>query len=218
MNTLYLDTSSNYLHIALFDNDKLTDKLSLKLDKDLSKYTLSNLEKILKINNISINDINKIIVVNGPGSFTGVRIGLTIAKTIGWAKKVDIVPLSSLKPMIFSVTCKKKYIVPIIDARRGYVYAAIYDIEQKNYILNEGYISLNALLVSIKSLKLIDDNIDDILIVSNDDICINYKQQKYIPNFEQIIKNTKEEKVINPHVIDANYLKLTEAEEKMHDC
>ncbi len=218
MITLYIDTSSNYLHVALLNNINLIDSLSIKFEKDLSKYALSYIDKLLKNNNIIYDDIKKIIVINGPGSFTGVRIGLTIAKTIAWAKKIEIVPISSIKAMALSSPYNIQYAIPVIDARRGYVYGAIYDKKNNTYILNEKYVSLKSLLASIKSLELIDkEYYNKLSIISNDKIDTEYNQQKYIPDFVNIIKNTINAAEINPHLIDANYLKLTEAEERKND-
>ena len=93
---LYIDTSSNYLHSALLKENKLLDKISKNFNKDLSKYALSCIDKMLKNNNCTIDNIDKIIVINGPGSFTGIRIGLTIAKTIAWSIKMKIIEITSL--------------------------------------------------------------------------------------------------------------------------
>ena len=216
MITLYIDTSSNYLNVALLDDITLIDKLSVLFEKDLSKYSLKNIDNLLKMNNILYCDIKKIIVVNGPGSFTGIRIGLTIAKTIAWAFNIPIIPISSLKAMSLSCTDTYDYIVPIIDARRGFVYASIFNAKKKKYVLEEQYISLNDLDIKIKLIENIDKN--NIVIVSNDNICLNYIQKEYIPDFVNIIKGTINDKEINPHLVDANYLKKTEAEENKHDC
>lgn len=87
MKIFYLDTSSNYLYTAILEDTKVISEIKEKLERDLSRLALFKIEEMFKNNNMDLNDIEKIIVVNGPGSFTGVRIGLTIAKTISWAKK-----------------------------------------------------------------------------------------------------------------------------------
>lgn len=216
---LYIDTSSNYLHSALLKENKLLDKISKNFNKDLSKYALSCIDKMLKNNNCTIDNIDKIIVINGPGSFTGIRIGLTIAKTIAWAKKIKIIEITSLMAMSLSVKDKKiRYVVPIIDARRGFVYSGIYDNINKCYILKEQYLSLNTLHAILKTLEQTNVENDSIIFVTNDNIETTYKVIDYIPDFENIVLNTLNNEPINPHLVDANYLKLTEAEEKKNDC
>ena len=80
----YIDTTSSYLYSALYKNGKIVDTLTVNLAHDLSSKTLSYVNDMFKRNDLSFSDLDKIIVVNGPGSFTGIRVGLTIAKVIGW--------------------------------------------------------------------------------------------------------------------------------------
>ena len=90
MKILYLDTSSSFLYTGIIENDKVISEIKEKLDKDLSKFALLKVSEMFEKNNVSSDEINKIIVVNGPGSFTGVRIGLTIAKIFAWARKIPM--------------------------------------------------------------------------------------------------------------------------------
>ena len=132
MKIFYLDTSSNFLYTAILEDEVVIAEDKEKLEKDLSKYTLPKIKELILKNNISFDDIEKIIVVNGPGSFTGIRIGLTIAKTLAWAKNIPIIQISSLEAMALSNNMENiDYIVPIIDARRGFVFSTIYDNNKK---------------------------------------------------------------------------------------
>lgn len=215
MITLYIDTTSNFLHTALLNKFTLIDKVSIMFEKDLSKYSLKYIDNLLNKNNLMYKDINKIVVVNGPGSFTGIRIGLTIAKTLAWAYNIPIVPISSLKAISLSNNDACDYVIPIIDARHEYVYAGIFDTKKQEYTLKEQYISLNMLDKEIKLLG--DSEKNQIIVITNDNIPLNYNMKKYTPDFVNIIKGTINDKEVNPHLIDANYLKKTEAEEKKYD-
>ena len=209
MKTFYLDTSSNFLYTAILEDEVIIDEIKEKLEKDLSKRTLPKIKEMLLKNNISFDDIKKIIAVNGPGSFTGIRIGLTIAKTLAWAKNIPIIQISSLEAMALSNNIENiDYIVPIIDARRNFVFSTIYDNNNKQFILKEQYINLNTLYAVLDSIT------GNILFVTNDNIETKYNKINYEPNISRIVKVTKNRLEINPHKIDANYLKLTEAEEK----
>ena len=84
MKCLYIDTSSSFLYSAISNNGKLLASTSEKLDHDLSKITLVKISNMFKEINMKPQDIDKIIVVNGPGSFTGIRVGITIAKVYAW--------------------------------------------------------------------------------------------------------------------------------------
>ena len=209
MKTFYLDTSSNFLYTAILEDEVIINEIKEKLEKDLSKRTLPKIKEMLLKNNISFDDIKKIIAVNGPGSFTGIRIGLTIAKTLAWAKNIPIIQISSLEAMALSNNIENiDYIVPIIDARRNFVFSTIYDNNNKQFILKEQYINLNTLYAVLDSIT------GNILFVTNDNIETKYNKINYEPNISRIVKVTKNRLEINPHKIDANYLKLTEAEEK----
>lgn len=208
MKTLYLDTSSSFLYTGIIDNDKVITEIKEKLDKDLSKFALLKVSQMFEENNISADEINKIIVVNGPGSFTGVRIGLTIAKTFAWARKIPIIPISSLEAMALSHCNEKtKYLVPAIDARRNFVFASIYDNENNSFIMNEQYINLTTLEAVLENMP------NSITYISNDDLNVKYSVSKYNPDIKFIVDKVKDRQPVNPHSIDANYLKLTEAEE-----
>ncbi len=209
MKIFYLDTSSNFLYTAILEDEVVIAEDKEKLEKDLSKYTLPKIKELILKNNISFDDIEKIIVVNGPGSFTGIRIGLTIAKTLAWAKNIPIIQISSLEAMALSNNMENiDYIVPIIDARRGFVFSTIYDNNKKEFILKEQYINLTTLDAALDSI------VGNILFITNDDIKTKYIRTIYEPNISKIVKITKNRQTINPHDVDANYLKLTEAEEK----
>ncbi len=209
MKYLYIDTCSSYLYTGLVENDKLLSERKIKFDHDLSTMALSTIIDMMEEKNIAPNDVDKIILVNGPGSFTGCRIGVTIAKTYAWSLKVPISVISSLEAMALT-SDEYDYHVPILDARRDYVFAGIYD-SQNNCILKDQYIKKNVLETAINNLS------DNFVYITNDSIELNGDVKKYDPDILAIVLKFKERENINPHTIDANYLKLTEAEENLND-
>ena len=206
MNYLYIDTSSSYLYTGIIQNDNLLLEIKHNYNKDLSKYALSEIDKLFKNADLKPNDINKIIVVSGPGSFTGIRIGMTFAKIFAWSLKKEIISISSLEAMQSSYN-SNNILVPIIDARRGYVYAGIYKLGKN--ILKDQYIKLDDLVDYLTKIN------EKYYFITNDkkfkfDNIINYD-----PNILNIVLNYKNRKSINPHLVEPNYLKLTEAEENL---
>ena len=208
MITLYLDTTSSFLYTAIIKDGESLAEIKEHLGNNLSEYTLPRIEEMLNVKNVSVNDISRIIVVNGPGSFTGIRIGLTIAKTLAWAKNIPIIPISSLEAMALSADAEYDYIVPAIDARRNYLYASIYDNKNNNFVMNEKYVSCDTLNIALDTL------VGNICFITNDVIEAKYDVQPYDPKIEKIVNYVKDREPVNPHSIDANYLKMTEAEEK----
>lgn len=204
MRCLYIDTSSSFLYTAISEDDKIVASIAEEYGQSLSEIALPRIASMFSENNLSPKDINKIIVVNGPGSFTGIRIGLTIAKVYAWSLNIPITTMYSLESMAVSSKNDKIH-VPIINARRGYVYAAAYD---KNYneILKPQHIELNKLIEILK-------DYDNYEFISNDEFEVDLSLEKYTPDFASIINKYKDRESLNPHAVNPNYLKLTEAEE-----
>lgn len=205
MRILYIDTTTTYLYTGVVEDNKLLSEIKKEYKKDLSSVTLKNISDMLDSIHLKINDIDKIMVVNGPGSFTGIRIGVTLAKTLAYSLKKKIITISSLEAMALS--SKKNVItIPIIDARRGYVYGAIYD-KDNNPILKDQYIKLEVL-------KLASDNlIDDYTFIGNNSLVDDIEE--YDPNILKIVTTYKDKESINPHLVNPIYLKKTEAEENI---
>lgn len=206
MRYLYLDTSSSFLYSGIVEDDTLVAEIIEEMDCDLSRITLLKISEMFNKVNLRPNDIDKIIVVNGPGSFTGIRVGITIAKTYAWGLKKDITTITSLEAMAISSSFIG-YKVPMIDARRGYVYSAIFD-ENNNEVFGRCHIKLEELDNNINSLN------KDVIVITNDDIEGNYVKEKYRPNILRIVEKFKDKECVNPHFVNPEYLKLTEAEEK----
>ena len=97
---LYLDTHFQDVLIALYKDGKLFDLKKEKNVKNTSVVTLPLFIEMLNHNNLNVNDIKKIYVNIGPGSFTGVRIGVTLAKTIAYSLNIPIVGVSSLDILV----------------------------------------------------------------------------------------------------------------------
>ena len=202
MISLFLNTFSNYLNIVLIKDEKVLDEVYKKLDKDLSKEALSNIKEVIERNNLSPDNINEIIIARGPGSFTGLRVGTTIAKVFAYFKNIKLCSVSSLEVMATST--EGEIIVPLIDARRDYVYGAIYD-KDYNVLMEEKYLKREDLIKEAEKYN------KKIVYVSNDDFD-DLDVKKYEPNSTNLIKyiNKKEE---DSKTFIPTYLKRTEAEE-----
>lgn len=206
MRYLFIDTSTNDLTIAISSVDKVHSLMTSKNNKEHSKYALLELQKAFNEAGLNPNDIDKILVVNGPGSFTGIRIGVTIAKTYAWALRKDIIPLSSLQTYALGYD-NYDYYVSVLDARRNYVYAAIYDRNHDN-VLEEQYISIDKLYQIISKLE------GHVIVIGD----ININEYKNMPIKMDILKTIKYFENINPvlaHNLNPHYLKRVEAEEKL---
>lgn len=198
MSCLFIDTSSFFVTLTITKDDKILASYDGEIKDDMSSKILPIIRNLFESIDFELKDINKIFVVNGPGSFTGLRVGVTIAKVMAWALKIDIIPISSLEFMA-TTQVLTKYVCPMIDARRGYVYAGKYDSEL-NKVMDDSYTLFDSV------------DLTDATIVSYNDI-----NGSVVPNIDvlKIINKHINDIPFNPHNVNPNYLKLTEAEEKL---
>lgn len=204
MTVLYLDTSSSLFCAALYQDGKVTQQIRKKLEKEMSKEALPLLKKLLEDAKVAPQEVDQLLVCNGPGSFTGIRIGMTIAKVYAWALQKEITMVSSLEAMAASISSER--VLSLIDARRGYVYGALY--EKNKPLIQEGYYLLTELLEQAKSYApyqiVSQDSFDALTVVP------------YQPDFQKIITLYAKRESISPHLANPCYLKKTEAEEKQN--
>lgn len=195
MNYLFLDTASSRVIISFIRNNEIIFNVNLQNDNNLSNKLMVLIDENFKKNNLKPADINKIFVVNGPGSFTGIRCGVTVAKTLAFLLNIEIASISELETMASGYD---EVVCPIIDARRGYVFAGIYD-GIKN-IAPDRYISYDEITKGFKGKN----------------VSYDY-ENAYEPKVDilKLINKYKDES-INPHLLVPNYLKKTEAEENLN--
>lgn len=206
MISLFLDTSSSYLTLAILKDGKELKSLYEYLDKDMSKETLNKIKIMMDSLNLKPNDVSNIIVVTGPGSYTGLRVGVTIAKTYAWGLHKNLYSVSSLRTLATTISLENTYIVPIIDARRGYFFAGIYD-EEYNEVLKDTYIKYEDLKEKLDTLNKPYKFVTTSKVEGIESII-------YKPNIENLFKHMKFDEV-SPHTLVPNYLKKTEAEENL---
>ena len=204
MRYLYIDTSSSYLYTAIVENGKLLSEIKEEFGQSLSEVALPKIASMFEKTNLEAKDINKIIVVDGPGSFTGIRIGITIAKVYAWSLNIPITTITSLEAMALS-SDEEKVHVPMINARREYVYTAIYD-KDYNELLKPQHMKLEDLLKEL-------EKINEYEFISNDKFNEIENIKKYNPNLEKVVNYFKDKDSVNPHAVNPEYLKLTAAEE-----
>lgn len=178
---LFIDTHTELITIALKTKDNLFIKTK-ESEYSHSIYTMPMIEEIFKENNLDVKDLEEIIVINGPGSFTGIRIGLSIAKTISYALGLKIHTISSLKAYLISSDIKEDKMA-VIEDNKGY-YICAFD-KDNNTIVEETYLEENP---------------------------YKYKEVDYKLNIDKIIDYCNKYESENPHHVKANYIKKIEVE------
>lgn len=195
MKYLFINSATANLVVAILIDGKISYLYDNNDDKDTSSTIMTVIDEAFRESGIVPKEIDKIFVVNGPGSFTGIRVGLTVAKVMGYSFNIPVIPISSLEFMCSGFNYD---VIGLIDARRGYVFAGGYD-RDLNCIYKDSYVLF--------------DNIDSkFKYVSYDKFDFDVLKPKF--DLSKIIKKHENDSILNVHSINPNYLKLTEAEEK----
>jgi len=131
MRVLSIDTSNYALGVALLDGTEVKGEYITNLKKNHSVRVMPAIEMLMKDCDLKPADLEKIVVAKGPGSYTGVRIGVTIAKTLAWTLNIPLVGVSSLE--VLAASAGRYFdgaISPLFDARRGQIYTGLYKFNQ----------------------------------------------------------------------------------------
>lgn len=126
MKTLAIDTSTYTLSIGLADGDSILAEQVTNIKQNHSVRVMPAIQALMNEVEIKPGDLEKIIVANGPGSYTGVRIGVTIAKTLAWTLNIPIAAVSGLASLAASAPVIDGLVCPVFDARRGRIFTGLY--------------------------------------------------------------------------------------------
>jgi len=119
--SLFIDTHDAYSRIVLYKNEEVIKKIIRKSEQSHSTLTMPSIEKILKAASITVQNLKEIFVVNGPGSFTGVRIAVTIAKTLAFTLNIPIKTITSLEVKAISSPLKGEKLAIESDRNGSYI-------------------------------------------------------------------------------------------------
>ena len=191
MYSLYIDTHDTEIVIGLYKDGNILDSRIKPSTRNHSDFTMPLIKEILDTNNIGVKDLNEILVVNGPGSFTGVRIGVTIAKTLAYTLNIPIKTITSLE----MYACGKKDLeqkLVIIRDVKGVFYGLF---NKENEQIGE---------LEYKANKDFDEY------VSTNNLSNNIVEEKAI-DFDAIYQQLSKKEVELAHKANPIYIKVIEA-------
>ncbi|WP_430608248.1 tRNA threonylcarbamoyl adenosine modification protein YeaZ [Enterococcus sp. DIV2379] len=225
MKTLAIDTSNQTLAVAVVDGQEVLGQSQTMAIKNHSTALMPAIDGLMQAVGMAPKELEQIVVAKGPGSYTGLRIGVTTAKTLAQTLNIPLIGVSSLKAVAANCVGVSQVIVPLFDARRQNVYAGAYQwhngtLETR---IKDQHISLSELLTQLKA---VDGQ--EVLFVGADTIKfkdmieaelptarINQVSLWNYPNGVVLAAIAKEEApVASIHDFVPDYLKLVEAEEK----
>ena len=130
MKILAFETSAKAASVALMENGKLLGESYQNTGLTHSQTLMVMAEDLLKACNLTAQDVEAVAVAAGPGSFTGVRIGVAAAKGFAWGAELPCYGVSTLEAMARNLGVWEGYVVPAMDARRSQVYTAVFHAEK----------------------------------------------------------------------------------------
>lgn len=188
MVVLFIDTCNRMLAVGLEKDGKLIYKKEYDAFKKQSELLAKEIDDCFKATSIAPRDVNKVVVTNGPGSYTGIRIGLTFAKVFAASLNIELVLISSL----LALAGDKENVISLIDAKGKRAYYGIYN---KGVVIKED---------SVEYLENIDTKgytlVGDTYLFNEEE-----KENSIIENMFDVYKNIKV--IENPKFAKAIYLK-----------
>lgn len=212
MKTLFIDSSRKSLSIAVANEDKLLLVSNVESYSKHSNYLMNEIKNMFNKLNLKPNDIDNYVVLNGPGSFTGVRVGVTICKTLAWTLSKKLYQLNNLEAL--KVGIEDDIIISIIPDKSNYSYIGFYTSNK----ITEEYLSLedNIFNINDKNITIVSmedneylNNLSSKLKVKNNVVVKLINDYDYLSVINYTLFNKKN---INPHLSEPLYLKKIDAE------
>ena len=152
---LAFETSAKAASVALLEDGKLLGESYQNTGLTHSQTLMVMAENLLSQCGKTVADVTAAAVAAGPGSFTGVRIGVAAAKGFAWGREIPCYGVSTLEAMALSLGVYQGYVCPCMDARRSQVYNALFYVNQGavERVTEDRAISLAELGAELKSLK-----------------------------------------------------------------
>lgn len=140
MKILSIDTASKICAVAILEDDKLIKEIKIDNGLTHSEKLMPIIKQILEETNLSLKDINLLVCDKGPGSFTGIRIGVATVKAFTDSLQIPTIGISSLESLAYNIK-EEGLICSLIDAKNSNVYFSLYEFKNNAYKLIENYLS-----------------------------------------------------------------------------
>lgn len=151
INILGIETSTNHCSVAIFQNGKLISDRLLTEEGSHSKMLTLLIQEVCQESNINLAEIHAVAVSNGPGSYTGLRIGLSTAKGLCYGNDIPLICLPTLH--ILAEAAREKYntelLCPMLDARRMEVYTCLLNVEGEELVQTQAKILTDDFLFEV---------------------------------------------------------------------
>lgn len=154
MKVLALDTSNQTLSVAVMSDDQVLTTTTVTTTKKHGTQLLPIIQDAMATAKLKPADLDRVIVADGPGSYTGLRIGVTTAKTLADTLNIELVGVSSLATIAANIISETQLVAVLFDGRNDNVFAGVYRIENgvPVSVIEDQHIAFEKLLPQIKAL------------------------------------------------------------------
>lgn len=190
MRILSIDSATEAATCSVIEDDKLLGEITFNYKKQHSVILMTIIDNLLKNINKTINDIDGFVVSKGPGSFTGLRIGMATIKGLSQGTNKPFVSISSLDALAYNLAYTDGIICPILNALRGNVYTALYSFNNNKLERLTDYmvISLEELLSLLNEKNTSVTFIGDGVPLFKDSIKLSIPNVKFAPTSLNLVK------------------------------
>ena len=210
MKVLAFDTSSKALSLAILEDKQVLAETMINIKKNHSITLMPAIDFLMASLDLTPKDLDRIVVAEGPGSYTGLRIAVATAKTLAHTLSVELVGMSSLLALV--PYQQEGLFVPLMDARRNNVYAGFY--ENAKPVMSEAHLSFAEVLEKVK-------DAEQVTFVGEVRAFVEQIQeqlpqasyQETLPNAANLALLAWDREAASLHDFVPNYLKRVEAEE-----
>ena len=134
---LGIETSSLVSSVALMDETNLIGELTIQAGLTHSEQLIPHIDMLLRASQVKKNELKGIIVSIGPGSFTGLRIGMGTAKAMAYALQIPLYGVMTMDSLAHNVSYTNRTICTVIDAQKKHVYTGLYRYENNELVCKE---------------------------------------------------------------------------------
>lgn len=210
MKVLAFDTSSKALSLAILEDKQVLAETTINIKKNHSITLMPAIDFLMASLDWTPKDLDRIVVAEGPGSYTGLRIAVATAKTLAHTLNIELIGMSSLLSLI--PRQQEGLLVPLMDARRNNVYAGFY--ENAKPVMPEAHLSFAEVLEKVTDAEQVTF-VGEVgpFVEQIQEQLPQASYQETLPNAANLALWAWDKKADSLHDFVPNYLKRVEAEE-----
>ncbi len=229
MKILAIDTSTVVASVCIIEDEKILGEININYKQNHSTIIMPLIDELLAKLDLDIQDIDCFAVAKGPGSFTGLRIGVATIKAMAQASNNPIVAISTLQAMAYNIFDTSRYIVPIIDAKSERIFSGIYKFEEDKLevVLEDSPLTILELIEYIESNDINPIFLGDGATVYKDLLSSKFSRECFAPSNLNIQKASslaslaidyfKAGKVISYRELEIEYLRKPQAQRELEE-